>query len=125
MGSPGSLEHADGRRRHAGEVEIDKLPKVEPVRLKIVEAQRSITIGRTTSIYSYQKQGLADACNCQAADKCWAVAMSSKPWPLKLHACNHHTGPEHASHGPPCHLGLRLPALTLLGRCKLWAAEEK
>ena len=66
---------------HPHEVETGKLLKEDPPRLSVVETEHTITIGRT----SYQKQDLADACACAPADKCWAVAMSSKPWPLKLH----------------------------------------
>ena len=99
-GSPGSLEKADGRRRHASEVEIGLLLKEDPPRLKIVETQHTLTINGTAS----SKQDLADACSCKQGDKCWAVAMSRKPWPLRLHACNHHSEPDHASHDSPCHL---------------------
>ena len=100
VGSPGALDRSDGSRVHASEVDIGKLLKEDVVRLKIVETPHAITIGDIT----YQKQDLADACQCGVADKCWAVAMSSKPWPLKLHACNHHSEPEHASHDSPCHV---------------------
>ena len=99
-GSPGSLEKADGRRRHASEVEIGLLLKEDPPRLSVVETKHTLTINGT----AYNKQDLADACSCKPEDKCWAVAMSSKPWPLKLHACNHHSEPDHASHDSPCHL---------------------
>lgn len=100
VGSPGSLEKADGRRRHASEVEIGLLLKEDPPRLTVVETKHTLTINGT----AYNKQDLADACSCKPEDKCWAVAMSSKPWPLKLHACNHHSEPDHASHDSPCHL---------------------
>ena len=99
-GSPGSLEKADGRKRHLREVEIGLLLKEGPPRLSIVETQHTLTINST----AYIEQDLADACSCSPADKCSAVAMSSKPWPLKLHAYNHHSEPDHASHDPLCHL---------------------
>ena len=47
-GSPGSLEKADGRRRHPSEVEIGLLLKEEPPRLKIVETKHVLTINGTT-----------------------------------------------------------------------------
>ena len=95
-----SLEKADGRKCHPSEVEIGMLFKVDPPRLTVVETQHTLTTNGT----AYNKQDLADACSCNLADKCWAVAMSSKPWHLKLYACNHHLEPDRASHDSPCHL---------------------
>jgi hypothetical protein len=82
------------------DVEIGKLLTESPPRIKIVETDTDITIGRTT----YQKQDLADAADCGPGDKCWAVGLSNKPWPLKLHLCNHSDEPSHAAHDSPAHL---------------------
>ena len=75
VGSPGSLDKADSKRRHASEVEIGLLLKEDPPRLSIVETQHTLTINGT----AYNKQDLADACSRRPGDTCWAVAMSSKP----------------------------------------------
>jgi hypothetical protein len=82
------------------DVEIGKLLKEDPVRIRIRETENDITIGKVT----YQKQDLADAANCGPYDKCWAVGLSNKPWPLKLHLCNHSEEPSHAAHDSPAHL---------------------
>lgn len=34
------------------------------------------------------KLDLAKICGCGINDRCWAVAYSMKPWPLKLELCN-------------------------------------
>ena len=82
------------------DVEIGKLLKENPPRINIVETDTDITIGRIT----YQKQDLADAADCGPGDKCWAVGLSNKPWPLKLYLCNHSDEPSHAAHDSPAHL---------------------
>jgi hypothetical protein len=41
------------------------------------------------------KEELAKLCNCAVDEKCWAVAFSQKPWPLKLELCNHAGEPGH------------------------------
>ena len=52
----------------------------------MVETETHIQIGIGPNV---AKQDLADLLGCSPADKFWAVALSSKPWPLKLHLCNH------------------------------------
>lgn len=49
------------------------------------------------------KSDLAAACDCGEDDKCWAVPMSIKPWPMKLEACNRHGEPGHESHDSSHH----------------------
>ena len=41
------------------------------------------------------KADLAQSCDCGTEDKCWALAFSTKPWPLKLELCNHAGEPGH------------------------------
>ena len=66
VGSPGSLEKADGKKRHASEVEIGLLLKEDPPRLSIVETRHTLAINGT----AYNKQDLTDACSCKPDDKC-------------------------------------------------------
>jgi hypothetical protein len=50
-----------------------------------------------------EKKALASACDCGVDDKCWAVAMSKKPWPLKLELCNKKGQPGHQAHDSAQH----------------------
>ena len=58
----------------------------------MVETGTHVQIGSGPNV---AKQDLADLLGCGPADKCWAMALSSKPWPLKLHLCNHKDEPGH------------------------------
>ena len=99
--APGLPWEADRKELlQPSDVEIGRLLKEDPPRIRIVETANDITIGRVT----YQKQDLADAANCGPNDKCWAVGLSNKPWPLNLHLCNHSEEPSHAAHDSPAHL---------------------
>jgi hypothetical protein len=54
-------------------------------RAHVSETGSEITVGRLT----VKKSELAALLSCKAEDRCWAVAMSRKPWPKKLTCCNH------------------------------------
>jgi hypothetical protein len=54
-------------------------------RAHISETETEISAGRVT----LKKADLAALIGCGVKDKCWAVAMSRKPWPMKLTCCNH------------------------------------
>jgi hypothetical protein len=54
-------------------------------RAHISETATEISAGRVT----LKKADLAALIGCGVNDKCWAVAMSRKPWPKKLTCCNH------------------------------------
>jgi hypothetical protein len=62
-------------------------------RAHIIETEDSISAGRL----KVKKADLAKLIGCKPEDKCWAVAMSRKPWPKKLTCCNHagEAGHEH------------------------------
>jgi hypothetical protein len=50
------------------------------------------------------KADLALICGCGLNDKCWAVALSTKPWPLKLETCNCVGQPGHEQHDSVKHI---------------------
>ena len=61
-------------------------------RCTIIETETHIKVGAGPNV---AKQDLADIIGCGPSDKCWAVALSGKPWPLKLMLCNHKDEPGH------------------------------
>ena len=72
---------------------------IEPV--KVLETEHTIQIGNGPVV---QKQDLADICSCGRDDKCWATALCTKPWPLKLHLCNHAGEPGHENYDSDMHV---------------------
>ena len=69
-------------------------------RVKIVETDTHIQVGLGPNVV---KQDLADLIGCAPGDKCWATALSSKPWPMKLQLCNHRDDPAHEAWDADCH----------------------
>jgi hypothetical protein len=75
--SRGQAEH----KQEPWEVEIGESTD----RANVSETPKEITVGRLT----VKKAELASLLSVGEDDRCWAVAMSRKPWPKKLTCCNH------------------------------------
>ena len=65
----------------------------------MTETDTHISIGRL----KVSKGELGTLIGCAAKDKCWAVAMSRKPWPQKLSCCNHPKEAGHEHYDSPQH----------------------
>jgi hypothetical protein len=73
-----------GKRLEPWDIEIGKTVTEE--RITVIETDTHIQLGGGPDI---AKQDLADILGCGRDEKCWSVALSGKPWPFKLHLCNH------------------------------------
>jgi hypothetical protein len=69
-------------------------------RAHVVETTTTIQVGRLVA----NKAELAALIGCEPGDRCWAVAMSRKPWPKKLTCCNHAGKPGHEHYDSPQHM---------------------
>ena len=70
-------------------------------RVVIIETSTHIQLGNGPDV---SKQDLAEIVGCGPNDKCWAVALSAKPWPFKLHLCNHKDDEGHESWDSDSHV---------------------
>ena len=67
---------------------------------RIMETDTHVTVGEVT----LSRAALAKICGCGPRDKCWPVAMSLQPWPLKLRLCPSKSKPGHEKYDSPKHL---------------------
>ena len=72
-------------------------------KVKVTETSKEISCTGEQA-YKLDKEEAAEICNCGIKDKCWALVLSTLPWPLKLLMCNHSGEPAHERHDSTKHV---------------------
>ena len=75
-------------------------------KVKVTETSKEISCNGEQA-YKLDKEEAAKICDCGIKDKCWALVLSTLPWPLKLLMCNHSGEPEHERHDSTKHVFTR------------------
>ena len=80
------------RDRHTGKAKV-----------KVTETSKEISCDGQQA-FKLDKEEAAKICDCGIKDKCWALVLSTLPWPLKLLMCNHSGEPAHERHDSTKHV---------------------
>ena len=111
------VDHLD---RNPDQVEIGKL-----TRYKEQEGRAQVIIEETHTYVTdgwnmIHKAEAANICDCGINDRCWAICLDGRPWPLKLQRCNHPGQMGHIMHNSIKHRFTRIQMARIQGVRRPW-----
>ena len=116
--------HVDHLCRNPDQVEIGKL-----TRYKEQEGRAQVIIKETPTYVTdgcnmINKAEAANICDCGINDRCWAICLDGRPWPLKLQRCNHPGQMGHIMHNSIKHRFTASQMARLQGLRRYWTGTS-